>query len=220
MLRWGVKHGHLPSGFAPYAAVEPIRLDCRPLLESDLPTEREFKALLEHADEGMGAMLRCYYHTGARTHELILARVGDFQPLSRTLVLGKHKRSKALKDPIPRTISLNADAYALLKSQCEGREPEAPLFPNRNGKAHTSTNLDHRFARIRHRAGVRAEITLYSFRHLWISEMLMAGVDVLLVARMAGTSLKMIETVYGHFRTQSFARALELLDAARGDQSI
>jgi len=33
--------------------------------------------------------------------------------------------------------------------------------------------------------------------------MLMAGVDVLLVARMAGTSVAMIERVYGHFRNQS-----------------
>ena len=43
----------------------------------------------------------------------------------------------------------------------------------------------------------------------------MAGLDVLLVARMAGTSVKMIETVYGHFRTQSYADAEARLDAAR-----
>jgi len=37
--------------------------------------------------------------------------------------------------------------------------------------------------------------------------MLMAGVDVLLVARMAGTSVAMIERVYGHFRNQSYQEA-------------
>jgi hypothetical protein len=39
------------------------------------------------------------------------------------------------------------------------------------------------------------------------------------VARMAGTSVKMIETVYGHFRVQSFNDAQARLDrerAARG----
>ncbi len=79
--------------------------------------------------------------------------------------------------------------------------------------------LDDRFATARKRAGIRSTITLYSFRHLWISEMLMAGVDVLLVARMAGTSVAMIERVYGHFRNQSYQDAQARLDrerAARG----
>jgi hypothetical protein len=49
--------------------------------------------------------------------------------------------------------------------------------------------------------------------------MLMAGVDVLLVARMAGTSVAMIERVYGHSRIQSYQVAQALHDrerAARG----
>jgi hypothetical protein len=36
--------------------------------------------------------------------------------------------------------------------------------------------------------------------------MLMIGVDVLLVARMAGTSVAMIERVYGHFRNLSYSK--------------
>jgi hypothetical protein len=49
--------------------------------------------------------------------------------------------------------------------------------------------------------------------------MLMAGVDVLLVARMAGTSVAMIERLYGHCRNQSYQEAQTRLDkerAARG----
>ena len=40
----------------------------------------------------------------------------------------------------------------------------------------------------------------------------MAGVDLLLVARMASA---MIERVYGHFRNQSYQDAQARLDAAR-----
>jgi integrase len=72
---------------------------------------------------------------------------------------------------------------------------------------------------VRRKLGVRGEITSYSFRHLWISEMLITGVDVLLVARMAGTLVSMIERVYGHFRNQSYQEAQAKLDrerAARG----
>jgi integrase len=73
---------------------------------------------------------------------------------------------------------------------------------------------------VRRRAVVRFVITIYSFRHLWISEMLMAGVDVLLVARIAGTSVAMIERVYGHFRNQSYQDAQAKLDRERAIRGL
>jgi hypothetical protein len=42
--------------------------------------------------------------------------------------------------------------------------------------------------------------------------MFMAGVDVLLVARMSGKSVAVIERVYGHFRSQSYQDAQARLD--------
>src|SRR6185437_13594758 len=44
----------------------------------------------------------------------------------------------------------------------------------------------------------------------------MAGLDVMLAARMAGTSVAMIERVYGHFRNQSYQEAQARLDRVRG----
>ncbi len=51
-------------------------------------------------------------------------------------------------------------------------------------------------------------------------ETLMAGVDVLLVARMAGTSVAMIERVYGHFRNQSYQEAQARLDRERAMRGL
>jgi hypothetical protein len=48
----------------------------------------------------------------------------------------------------------------------------------------------------------------------------MAGVDVLLVARMAGTSVAMIERVYGHFRNQSYQDAQARLDRVRATRGF
>lgn len=62
---------------------------------------------------------------------------------------------------------------------------------------------------------MRREAKVYDFRDLWISEALMAGVDVMTVAKMAGTSVRMIETVYGHFRIDHFADAQRRLDEER-----
>lgn len=57
-------------------------------------------------------------------------------------------------------------------------------------------------------AKVCANISIYDFRHLWISEALMADVDVMTAAKMAGTSVRMIETVYGHFRNDQLPKRI------------
>jgi integrase len=62
---------------------------------------------------------------------------------------------------------------------------------------------------------IRRHITIYDFRHLWISEALMAGNDVATAARMAGTSIAMIERTYGHFRNEHLHEAQARLDEAR-----
>jgi integrase len=215
-FRWGVKHGHLPKGFTPFITIEATRVPRKPLLESDLPTHDEVRMILDKSRGVMKDILAVYHATGARTHELIEARVGDYQPNARQLVLGKHKRSKTLRDPIARTITLNDEAEAILKRRCQGRDREAPLFPNSVGFAMTGWEIARRFVTVRkHAGGIRPEITIYSFRHLWISEALMAGLDALLVAKMAGTSVKMIESTYGHFKTATFRDAQARLDQAR-----
>jgi integrase len=200
--------------------VESIRFDPRLLLESDLPTPDEIGSLFAHSRTDMGDIIGVYYAMGCRTHGLIEARCSDFQPNARTLVLGRHKRRRTLREPIPRTITLNDNACAVLARRCKGRPADAYIFPNRKGKPYTSALFDDRFATVRKRAGVRPTITIYSFRHLWISEVLMAGVNVLLVARMAGTSVAMIERVYGHFRNQSYQDAQARLDRERATRGL
>lgn len=216
MLNRGVKLRLLPGGFKPFEGIEGLRVEPKALLESDLPTSEEVRKLHAAAKPDFGAMLRVYYHTGARTHELIEARCGDYQPRAKALVMAKHKRSHTLRDYRPRSILLNDEAEAVIQARCRGRGHDGIIFPNRAGKPFTSCLLGDMFARLRDKAGVREHITIYSLRHLWISEMLMAGHDALIVAKMAGTSVKMVETVYGHFRTTSYVVAQAKLDAMRG----
>ncbi len=249
MFNTAVKKGWLPTGFAPFSSVEPVRLPPTALTEDDLLTDEEVKALLNYADadlssygtgrgarrrepheyrpghanpwRGFGELLRCYHATGARTSELLTVRVADFQPRSRQIVLRSHKRSKTLKVPMPRAIALNDEAFAIVQRRCDGRANGEPVFTQpRNGRPWNRHSVSERFRAIRERARVRQSITIYSFRHLWISEMLMAGVDVLLVARMAGTSVAMIERVYGHFRNQSYQDAQAKLDRERATRGL
>src|SRR6185312_2320883 len=80
MFRWGVKHGQLPNGFAPFATVEPVRPPAKALLESDLPTASEVESIIANAVPSLADVLRVQYATGARSGELLSASVGDYQP--------------------------------------------------------------------------------------------------------------------------------------------
>jgi len=175
----------------------------------------EFRPAHENPYAGFEDMLRVYWHTGARTGELAACTVSDFVRSARQIVLGRHKRARTMKDAVARRITLNAEAHAILEKWCKNKRGSEPIFTDPKGRAWQRDRLDNRFAKVRTRAGVRNEITVYSFRHLWISEMLMAGVDVATVAKMAGTSIAMVEKVYGHFTNQHFIDAQSRLDVAR-----
>ena len=56
-----------------------------------------------------------------------------------------------------------------------------------------------------HRGARRAA---YSFRHFYISQQLVAGVDVFLLAKNTGTSSDMIERVYGQAKLERMAKEL------------
>lgn len=170
---------------------------------------------------GFADLLRCYYLTGARTDELASCRVEDVLFGTKQVVLGKHKRSRTQKRSSVRQVTLNDEAFAVFRRHCVGKQQMDHVFLNKDGHAWTVRTLAKRFERVKEVASalglgtVRPEITIYDFRHLWISDSLMANNDITLVARIAGTSIVMIERVYGHFRNQHLHAAQEKLDQLR-----
>ncbi len=232
----------LPT-FRPFASVERVYVPAKALTESDLITDEEIKALFAAAEidldtfhrfgpknprphgenpyRSFADMLRCYHATGARTDELAQCLVGDFLRETKQVVLGKHKRSKKQRTPTVRNITLNPEAFAIFERLCAGKDKADHVFVNSDGKPCRRKSLAERFNRVKEVATekdigqVRQEITIYSFRHLWISESLMAGNDIATVAKMADTSIAMIERVYGHFRNQHLHDAQSRLDELR-----
>jgi integrase len=232
---------YLPPTYRPFSSVERVYVPPKALTEHDLLTEAEITALLAAAEvdldqfhrfgvktprvenpyRGFADLLRCYYHTGARTGELAVCEVGDVLFRTGQVILGKHKRSRTQRAPTIRHITLNEEALAIFRKHCEGKQPTEKVFLNSDRRPWSGSLLPKRFERIKEVARVmklgevREQLTIYDFRHLWISEMLMAGNDVATVARMAGTSIAMIERVYGHFRNEHLQEAQSRLDQAR-----
>jgi len=239
---------HLPATFRPFSAVERTDVPLRPLTEDDLLKDEEIDTLFRAAEldldqfhrfgpktprppednpyRGFADLLRCYYNTGARTGELATCRVEDVLFRTGQVILGKHKRSKKERTKTIRHITLNDEALDIFRRHCHGKAGSDRVFLNSDRRPWSESLLPKRFDRVKEVAKaqklgeVRDHVTIYDFRHLWISEMLIEGNDLATVARMAGTSIRMIETVYGHFRNEHLREAQDRLDRAREQRRV
>ncbi len=99
----------------------------------------------------------------------------------------------------------------------QGKNPGDYVFTQASGSPWNQDRLDERFRMVRKLAKVRDQITIYSFRHLWISDMMEdPEIPVGTIASMAGTSIDQIERTYGHFRNRMKAEGSSLDSMSEG----
>jgi len=203
-----------------WAAVEPFKVRAgRGAWRDRRPDE-----YYTHNSQVFADVLRVYHATGARTSELCHALVRDFMPRTRQICLGKHKRVRTQQNPTVRNIQVGSGIYEVLLNNSRGKQTNDPLFLRDDGTPWDQDQINKRLKRvIRLTAGhdqfVRPHITPYSFRDLYISELLMIGTPPFQVAKMAGTSLREIERTYGHFFNRDLAIAQARLEEARSNRA-
>ncbi len=170
---WGSRHPsptpYLPPTFRPFAAVERTDVPLAPLTEDDLLTDAEIDALFAAAEldldqfhrfgpktprpadanpyRGLADLLRCYFHTGARTGELAACKVEDVLFLTSQVVLGQHKRSKTQRLKTVRHITLNDEALSIFRRNCDGKAPQDHVFLSSDGRPWSGSLLPRRFDR-------------------------------------------------------------------------
>jgi integrase len=130
--------------------------------------------------------------TGARPpHELDCLRVRHFSAdLGSLEVDGKTGA---------RTVTLSREAIAHFAEIAAGREPDDLLLPSPTGIAWHRGEAGQLMQEAVRKAGLPANITLYTLRHTHISQAIMAGANLKLLAENCGTSMVMIEKHYGKF---------------------
>lgn len=152
-------------------------------------TITERKQLLTAASPELKRFIRALLLTAARPGEIAAAKVGDLDAAGLLTLDGKTGR---------RTIPLSPDALKHLR-QCAGkRDLDAPLVIRDDGQAWTRYYWRDAMQETRKTAGLPDDVVLYNLRHVAISEMLVSGIDPMTVARIAGTSVAMIQKHYGH----------------------
>jgi integrase len=125
--------------------------------------------------------------------------------------LGKTARSR-------RQVPLSRRAIAAIDA-APPRLDTALIFPNRLGGVRNLDNFRRRvWAPAIEASGVRRPARIYDLRATFISDAIHAGVPVFTVAKIAGTSVQMIEHHYGALidgATADIAGRLDALDAER-----
>lgn len=127
---------------------------------------------------------------------------GDFDKRTAELTIGKDKIGK------PRRIQLPAEAASLLAAQSKNKLPGAPLFMRANGKAWDKETWKHPIAAAVAAAKLPCEATAYTLRHSTITDLVSAGLPLLTIAQISGTSAEMIERHYGHLASDAAVKAL------------
>ncbi len=130
---------------------------------------------------------------------------GDFDSRTRELTIGKDKNGK------PRRIKLPDDAAKLFAAQTGDKLPAAPLFMRGNGRAWDKDGWKRPIAAAVKATGLPPDTTAYTLRHSTITDLVTAGLPLLTIAQISGTSAEMIERHYGHLASDAAFAALGAL---------
>ncbi len=162
-------------------------------------TMPERKKLLLAASSHLGIFIRALLLTAARPGEIANCKVGDFNKSGLLTLDGKIGR---------RTVPIAPDATKLLIECSAERDSNEPLLTRKDGKAWTRFDWRDEIKDARTNAGLGDDVVAYTLRHVAITEMIVSGIDPLSVAKLAGTSIAMIQRHYGHLMKEKITAQL------------
>jgi site-specific recombinase XerD len=160
------------------------------------------KALIEHAAPDIGDFLRALALLPLRPGALAALTAGAFDKRASVVTVAGDKAGahRALKLP-PATAAFFAERAA-------NKLPSAPLLSRADGKAWDKDAWKGPVKAAVTAAKLPEGVTAYTLRHSTITDLVTAGLDVLTVAQLSGTSVVMIQKHYGHLRADHAAQAL------------
>lgn len=185
-----------------WESVKPFAVTARRDLYLDRTQRR---ALLAELPEHARPFVRLLSLLPLRPGALAEAKVGHLDTKRARLRIESDKAGAG------RVIALSPEALALLRDEAKGKLPGAPLVAYMDGSHWHKERWKQPITKAAAAAGLPVATCAYTLRHSVITDMLTGGMDSLTVARMAGTSLAMIEKHYGHLLHDHAAKAMAAL---------
>lgn len=163
------------------------------------------RKLLQHIDGEAAPFVRSLCLLPLRPGAMASLAAGDFDKRTSELTIGKDKAGEDRRIVIP------AAAARIFVEQSKNKLPTAPLFMRANGKAWDKDSWKLPIATAVAAAGLPVKATAYTLRHSTITDLVTAGLPLLTIAQISGTSADMIEHHYGHLARGAAVKALEAL---------
>lgn len=163
----------------------------------------ERRKLLENTDIEVAPFVQALCLLPLRPGALATLNVGDFDRRTAELTIGKDKTGR------PRRIQLPNEAAKLFTSQATNKLPTAPLFMRANGQPWNKDSWKGPIRKAVMAAGLTGGATAYTLRHSTITDLVSAGLPLLTIAQISGTSAEMIERHYGHLVSDAALKALD-----------
>lgn len=163
------------------------------------------KRLVDATDAEAAPFVRGLCLLPLRPGALAALTAGDFDKRTAELTIGKDKTGK------PRRIQVPKEAAELMAEQATDKLPNAPLFMRANAKPWDKNSWKLPVAAAVKAAGLPPDATAYTLRHSTITDLVTAGLPLLTIAQISGTSAEMIERHYGHLASRAAVKALGTL---------
>ena len=157
-------------------------------------TPEQRKRLLEHCKGTFKNLVEAALLIGARYGELRELRVSDFDAGRKALNIRQGKTGA-------RTVPLSDAARSLFSRQCRNKLPGAYLFTKDDGTPWKHSDQDEPMREAAKAARLPKGTVFYTLRHTFIASAISGSADKRLdihtVAKITGTSVRMIEQHYG-----------------------
>lgn len=137
-----------------------------------------------------------------RPGALAALRVRDFDRSRALLIIREDKAGRGRIVPLPNHV------FRLIKSLCSSKLPKAHIFTRSDGTPWNKDNWKKPLRQTAQQADLPGNIVMYTLRHSVITDLVQAGVPLLTIAQLAGTSVRMVEQHYGHLRQDAALAAL------------
>ncbi len=186
------------------------RVALKPLTNADrrrgIYLDRDERArLIENAADEIQPFLRALSLLPLRPGALAALTVADFNPKLKTLRIGTDKTGGE------RWIAAPGATAEFIAEQARGKLPGAPLIGTADGRHWTKDRWKRPIRSAVAASSLPAATTAYTLRHSVITDLVTGGLDLLTIAQISGTSVAIIESLYGHLRQDHAARALASL---------
>lgn len=210
--------GHVPNDLAWRESLKPKpKADGRRDLYL---TRNERIKWVENAGPDIAVFMKALVLVPLRPGALAALTVGDFDTRDCTLLVS-HDKAGA-----DRRVMLGPAAAALFAGLTANKPKGTPLLTRADGLAWSKDSWKKPLKTAAIAAGLPSTAVAYTLRHSAITDLVTANVvDLLTIARMAGTSVVMIEKHYGHLSQHHAAAAMQTLNLwgdtpAQGGQEV